>query len=82
MLNSSKTAPKQTSEDREARVQAILQRLQPDAELVLRRMAEDLADLPEDRLFGAIEAKLRDHAHDLAASAHQAGLDASKKRGT
>ena len=68
--------------DREARVQELLRRLQPHAERVLRRMAERLVDLPEDRAFGQIEYDLRDLAHDLAAASHQTGLEAGKKRGT
>ena len=67
--------------DREARVQELLRRLQPHADQVLRRMAERLVDLPEDRAFGQIEYDLRDLAHDLAAAAHQTGLQAGKKRG-
>jgi hypothetical protein len=45
-------------------------------------MAERLVDLPEDKAFGQIEYDLRDLAHDLAASAHQTGLQAGKKKAT
>jgi len=45
-------------------------------------MAERLVDLPEGQAFGPIEYDLRDAAHDLAAAAHRAGLEAGKKRGT
>jgi hypothetical protein len=45
-------------------------------------MAERLVDLPEDKAFGQIEYDLRDLAHDLAAQAHQTGLQAGKKRAT
>lgn len=68
--------------DREARVQELLGRLRPGAEQVLRRMAERLVDLPEGQAFGPVEYDLRDLAHELAATAHQAGLEAGKKRGT
>jgi hypothetical protein len=71
-----------TPDDREARIQALLQRLRPHAEQALRHMAERLVDLPEDRAFGPIEYDLRDLAHDLAAASHQAGLEAGKKRAT
>jgi hypothetical protein len=45
-------------------------------------MAERLVDLPEGQAFGQVEYDLRDLAHELAAAAHQAGLEAGKKRGT
>ena len=82
MLKDSQSATSQTCQDREARVQALLQHLRPNAEQVLRRMAERLVDLAEDQAFGQIEYDLRDLAHELAAASHQAGLEAGKKRGT
>ena len=82
MLNTPLSPPSPTSEDREARVQALLGRLRPQADQVLRHMAERLVDLPEAKSFGQIEYDLRDLAHELAAASHQAGLDAGKKRGT
>jgi hypothetical protein len=80
-LNTPLSSPSTTSEDREARIQALLGQLRPQAEAVLRQMAERLVDLPEDQAFGAVEYDLRDWAHELAASSHQAGLQAGKKRG-
>jgi hypothetical protein len=82
MLHTPASSPSQTPEDREARVQALLERLRPHGEQVLRRMAERLVDLPEGEAFGRVEYDLRDLAHELAASSHQAGLEAGKKRGT
>jgi hypothetical protein len=82
MLNTPAPTPSATPEDREARIQALLLRLRPNADQVLRQMAERLVDLPEDKSFGQIEYDLRDLAHDLAAASHQAGLDAGKKRAT
>ena len=79
MLNTPLSPPSPTSEDREARVQALLGRLRPQADQVLRHMAERLVDLPEAKSFGQIEYDLRDLAHELAAASHQAGLDAGKK---
>jgi hypothetical protein len=67
---------------REARVQEFLAQLRAGAEPALRRMAERLVDLPEEQSFGQIEYDLRDGAHELAAAAHRAGLEAGKKRGT
>jgi hypothetical protein len=82
MLDHPISTTNQTSNDREIRRQAILQALKADAEGVLERMADRLVDLPEDKSFGQIEYDLRDLAHELAASAHQTGLDAGKKRAT
>jgi hypothetical protein len=82
MFSAVPSTPSQTSDTREARIQALLAQLRPDAEHVLRQMAERLVDLPEDRAFGQIEYDLRDLAHDLAASCHQAGLQAGKKGAT
>ena len=82
MLNHLASHPSPTADDREARIQALLQRLRPNSDHILRQMAERLVDLPEDQAFGQIEYDLRDLAHELAASAHQAGLEVGKKRGT
>ena len=82
MLNAPASSPSQNSEAREARVQALLERLRPHGEQVLRQMAERLVDLPDDQAFGQLEYDLRELAHDLAAWTHQAGLEAGKKRGT
>ena len=76
------TAPTPTTPDRDARIQELLDRLQPHAAQILRQMAERLVDLPEHRSFGQIEYDLRDLAHELAATSHQTGLEAGKKRGT
>jgi hypothetical protein len=57
-------------------------RLRPVFDQALERMAAQLADLPDDQLFGAIEFALRDQAHALAAAAHQAALDGRKKAAT
>jgi hypothetical protein len=82
MLHARTSAPSQTPDDREARIQALLGQLRPHAEEVLRQMAERLVDLPEGQAFGQVEYDLRDLAHDLAAACHQAGLHAGKKGGT
>lgn len=82
MLNRDASAANQTSNERETRRQAILGALKTDAESILQRMADELVDLPEDKAFGQIEYDLRDLAHELAASAHQTGLVAGKKRAT
>ena len=68
--------------DRHARIRALVERLRPAADEALARMAEQLVDRPDAELFGEVEYRLRDAAHDLAAAAHRAGLDARKKGGT
>lgn len=82
MLSEPSSATNQTSEGREARRLQILSVLRGQAEAYLQRLADELVDLPDDRVFGAIEDTLRDLSHDFAARAHQAGIDAGKKRGT
>lgn len=82
MFHDSHSATTKTSEDRESRRQQILHALHHQAEGVLERMADELVDLPDERAFGQIEYALRDLAHELAASAHQAGLALGKKRAT
>ncbi len=82
MLNPTTSPLSQTSEDRETRIQALLEHLRPHGEKALRQMAERLVDLAEDQAFGQVEYDLRDLAHDLAASCHQASLQAGKKRAT
>src|ERR1700722_4502320 len=82
MLNSISSTPSQTSEDREAQIQALLEKLRPQGEAVLRQMAERLVDLPADKAFGQIEYVLRDLGHELASCCHETGLQAGKKRAT
>jgi len=69
-------------DDREARIQALLDRLRPAADDALRTMAEALADRPDHELFGPVEHELRDAAHRLARAAHQAAADGRKKGAT
>ena len=76
------STPSATSQDREARIQDLMQRLRPAADQALRQMAERLVDAPDRQLFGDLELALRDLAHDLAATAHQTGLADRKKGGT
>jgi hypothetical protein len=79
MLRDTSSATSEIPEGRDSRRQRILEILLGDP--ALRRMADELADLPDDKAFGQIEYTLRDLGHEVAARAHQAGLDAGKKRG-
>ena len=81
MLNESSSATNQTSEERDVRRLQILSALRGEADELLERLADELVDLPDNQVFGAIEHTLRDLSHDFAARAHQAGIDAGKKRG-
>lgn len=80
MLRDPPLATSEIPEGRDSRRQRILDLLRADP--ALERMADELADLPDGKAFGQIEYTLRDLGHELAAHAHQAGLDAGKKRGT
>jgi len=82
MLTPLVSSPSPIADDRETRIQALLEHLRPHGEKALRQMAERLVDLPEEQAFGAVEYDLRDLAHGLAAASHQAGLHAGKKRAT
>ena len=79
MLRDPSATTSEIPEDRACRRRRILETLRDPA---LERMADALAELPDDEAFGEIEYTLRDLGHELAAHAHQAGLDAGKKRGT
>jgi hypothetical protein len=82
MLNEPSSATTPTSQGREERRQQLLEAMRGEADRVLERLADELVDLPDDKAFGAIEYTLRDLSHDFAARAHQAGLEAGKKRAT
>jgi hypothetical protein len=79
MLYLNNPAPLPTSEDRERRIQALMDQLQPAAEAALRQMAEALVDATDRQLFGNVELRLRDQAHELAAFPHETGLPGRKK---
>src|SRR5581483_9309312 len=68
--------PTTSSLDREARLEALVAQLRSAAEQAIRRMAAELIDRPDAELFGEVEYRLRDAAHELAAAAHQTGLEA------
>lgn len=80
MFHESSSTTNPISEGREDRRQRILQALRADP--LLDRLADELVDLPDDKVFGAIEYTLRDLSHEFAVHAHQAGVEAGKKRAT
>ena len=82
MLPQPPSPPSAIADDRETRVRALLDQLRPHVERAAPRMAESLIDCPDAQLFGELEFALRDQAHDLAAAAHQTGLEGRKKGGT
>ena len=81
MLHRHNPAPYATSQDREARLRALLDQLRPAAEDARRRMAETLVDAPDQQLFRDVELRLRAQAHARAAAAQQTGLEGRKKGG-
>lgn len=81
MLNESASVANQTADEREMRRQQLRAALRPEADALLERVVEELVDLPDAQAFGAIEYTLRDCSHAFAAHAHQAGLQAGKKKG-
>jgi hypothetical protein len=82
MLSHAAPAPSPASQGREERRRQLLQALRGQAEGFLERLADALVELPDDQVFGDIEYTLRDLSHDFATQAHQAGVDAGKKRAT
>jgi hypothetical protein len=80
MLNESTSTPKPISQEREARRLVLLQALHAQADALVQRLADELVDLPDDQVFGSLEYTLRDLCHDFATSAHQAGIQAGKKK--
>jgi hypothetical protein len=80
MLNDSTSTPSPVSQDRDMRHQELFQALRVLSDRILHRMADELVDLPDDQVFGTIESTLRDLGHELATQAHQAGIEAGKKK--
>jgi hypothetical protein len=80
MLPPDTKAPSPTPEAAESRRlrQQILARALP----LIDQMADTLADAPDRELFRSAEVRLRDLGQQVAAAAHQAGLDDRKKGGT
>jgi hypothetical protein len=82
MLPTGPSAPSPLPEDRTARRQRLLARLQEQAAPLLEQLADTLADAPDRELFRAVEMQARDLGQRLAGAAQQAGLDGRKKGGT
>ena len=85
MLATPASTPSPTAEVPETpaqRRQRLRGQLQVLAAPLLQQMADTLADAPEPELFRAVEVRLRDLGQQVAAAAHQTGLDDRKKGGT
>ncbi|MDY3552414.1 hypothetical protein R5W24_001496 [Gemmata sp. JC717] len=81
----SATNPKKSSAPeprREERIEAVMERLRPQIEQVVRQMVERAVDVPEAEEFGAIDTALRDAGQKLVTDVRQASLASRKKRGT
>ena len=72
----------EVEETREQRRQRLRQQLLAQALPLIDQMADTLTDAPDRELFRSVEVRLRDLGQQLAASAHQAGLDDRKKGAT
>jgi|tagenome__1003787_1003787.scaffolds.fasta_scaffold14828551_1 hypothetical protein len=81
MLPTTSSTPSPLPEDRAARRQRFLDRLQAQAAPLLEQLADALVDAPDRDLFRAVELQARDLGQHLAAAAQQAGLDERKKGG-
>jgi hypothetical protein len=82
MLPTTTSTPSPLSEDRAARRQRLLARLQAQAAPLLEQLADTLVDAPDRELFRAVEVQARDLGQRLAAATQQTGLDDRKKGGT
>ena len=71
-----------TAENREERIEVILEGLRPKIEATVRQLVERAVDVPEAQEFGAIDFEFRDAGQELANEVRQAGVASRKKRGT
>jgi hypothetical protein len=72
----------EVEETRDQRRQRLRQQLLAQALPLIDQMADTLTDAPDRELFRCVEVRLRDLGQQIAASAHQAGLDDRKKGAT
>lgn len=72
----------EVEESRDQRRQRLRQQLLDRALPLIDQMADTLADAPDRELFRSVEVRLRDLGQQIAAKAHQAGLDDRKKGAT
>ena len=85
MLPADQKAPLPTPEaveTRDQRRRRLRQHILARALPLIDQMADALADAPDRELFRSAEVRLRDLGQQVAAAAHQAGLDDRKKGGT
>ncbi len=75
------SATSEALESRDQRRQRLRQQLLDQALPLIDQMADALADAPDRELFRSVEARLRDLGQQVAAAAHQAGLDDRRKGG-
>jgi hypothetical protein len=85
MLTTTTTPPSAISgdgESRDQRRQRLYQELLAQALPLLDQMTDTLVDAPDHQLFRTVEVRLRDLGQQVAAAAHQTGLDDRKKGAT
>ncbi len=73
--------PSSASETREQRIEAILERLRPKIDAVVRQLVERAVDVPEAEEFGPIDFEFRDAGQALVNEVRQAGVAGREKRG-
>jgi hypothetical protein len=76
------SATPEEAETRDQRRRRLRQQLLARALPLLDQMADTLADAPDGELFRSTEVRLRDLGQQVAAAAHQTGLDDRKKGAT
>jgi hypothetical protein len=76
------SATPEAAETRDQRRRRLRQQLLAQALPLLDQMADALADAPDGELFRSVEVRLRDLGQQVAAAAHQTGLDDRKKGAT
>lgn len=69
-------------ETREQRRQRLREQLLAQALPLIDLMADTLTDAPDRELFRSVEVRLRDLGQQMAANAHQTGLEDRKKGAT
>lgn len=72
----------EVEESRDQRRQRLRQHLLAQALPLIDQMADTLTDAPDRELFRTVEVRLRDLGRQIAAKAHQTGLEDRKKGAT
>ena len=77
-----KAAPVDPANERQERIDAVMNELRPKLDALLQKMVETIVDKPEAEELGAVEFELRDMGRDMIATVQETGLASREKRGT